>query len=139
VQAGERRHTTDLALQRKVQSAFMAAAAGGDIDALIKLLAPDVVAMGDGGGIGSAARRPVIGQLQVARFILGLFRLAEREGAILEPVLVNGDLGLQFEADSELAEIGVSTMSIDEDGQITGIYNMVNPEKLTRIERLKPR
>jgi RNA polymerase sigma-70 factor (ECF subfamily) len=139
VQAGERRHTTDLTLQRKVQDAFLAAAAGGDIDALIKLLAPDVVAIGDGGGIGSAARRPITGRLQVARFILGLFRLAEKEGAVLEPVLVNGDLGLQFEADSELAEIGVSTLSINEDGLITGIYNQVNPEKLTRIERLKRR
>jgi len=139
VQAGERRHTTDLALQRKVQDAFLAAAAGGDIDALVKLLAPDVVAIGDGGGIGAAARRPITGQIQVARFILGLFRLAEKEGAFLEPVLVNGDLGLQFEADSEIAQIGVSTLSINEDGLITGIYNQVNPEKLTRIERLKPR
>src|SRR5690348_9526178 len=139
VQAGERPHTTDLALQRKVQSAFMAAAAGGDIDALIKLLAPDVVAMGDGGGLAAASRRPVTGRLQVARFIIGLFRLADREGAVMEPVLVNGNLGLQFEADSELAAFGVSTMSINEDGQITGIFNIVNPEKLTRVERLKPR
>jgi len=138
VQAGERRHTTDLALQRKVQSAFLAAASGGDIDELIKLLAPDVIAMGDGGGIGPAARQPVTGQLQVARFILGLFRLADKERARLQPVLVNGDLGLQFEADSELAQIGVSTMSVDENGLITAIYNQVNPEKLTRVERLTP-
>ena len=138
VQAGERRHTTDLALQRKVHSAFMAAAAGGDIDELIKLLAPDVIAMGDGGGIGPAARQPVKGPLQVARFIAGLFRLAEKEGAHLEPVLVNGDLGFQFEADSGPAQMGVSTMSVDENGLITGIYNQVNPEKLVRVERLRP-
>ena len=78
VAAGERRHTADLALQRKVQSAFLAAASGGDLEELLKLLAPDVVALGDGGGIGPAARQPVTGPVQVARFILGLFRLAER-------------------------------------------------------------
>jgi RNA polymerase sigma-70 factor, ECF subfamily len=136
VAAGERRHTADLALQRKVQSAFLAAASGGDMDELIKLLAPDVVAMGDGGGIGPAARQPVIGPLKVARFIVGLFRQAEKAGAHVEAVLVNGDLGLQFEAVANLAEVGVSTMSIGPDGLITGIYNQVNPEKLTRVERL---
>ncbi len=72
----------------------------------------------------------------MARFILGLFRLAEKAGARLEVVLVNGDLGLQFEAVSGLAEIGVSTMSIGPDGLINGVYNQVNPEKLTRVERL---
>jgi len=134
VAAGERRHSTDRALQRKVHHAFVAAASGGNIDALLELLAPDVVALGDGGGVAAAARAPVVGALKVARFVAGLFRQAERIGVTLEPVLVNGDIGVVVRGDPPQApEVAVMTVSVDPEGRIVAVYNILNPAKLTRL------
>nr|BFF10207.1 hypothetical protein GCM10025699_15100 [Microbacterium flavescens] len=54
-----------------VARAFAAAAATGDLAALVAILDPDVVLRADGGGLVSAARRPVFGADRVARFLLG--------------------------------------------------------------------
>lgn len=56
----------------RVVRAFAAAAAGGELRALIAILDPDIVLVSDGGGRVSAARRPVRGEDRVARFLLGL-------------------------------------------------------------------
>jgi RNA polymerase sigma-70 factor (ECF subfamily) len=128
VAAGERRHTTDRARQAEALAAFTAAARDGDLDALVKVLAPDVVALGDGGGLASAARRPVLGADAVARLVAGLFRRAERDGYTIEPVLVNGDLGLLVRGGGAL--IAATTLAVDPDGRITGVYNQLNPQKL---------
>ncbi|MEV6923579.1 RNA polymerase sigma factor SigJ [Dactylosporangium sp. NPDC051485] len=124
VQAGQRRHTTDRSRQAEVIAAFTAAARDGDLETLAKVLAPDVVALGDGGGLVSATRRPVVGADAVARFVVGLYQRAEREGRTLEPVLVNGDLGILVRT------LGVAVLSISPEGLITGLYNQLNPEKL---------
>ncbi|MEU0560422.1 RNA polymerase sigma factor SigJ [Dactylosporangium sp. NPDC006015] len=126
---GERRHTTDRALQASVLTAFTAAAAGGDIEALLKLLAPDVVALGDGGGVVSAARRPILGASDVARFVLGLYR--RTADVSIEVALVNGDLGLvvHFGGAAAVAGFGIS-----QSGLITGLYNQLNPAKLSLDE-----
>jgi RNA polymerase sigma factor (sigma-70 family) len=60
----------------EVARRFFAAAEGGDLAALLELLAPDVVVVGDGGGKAWAAARPFHGTQQVARFMLGLARRA---------------------------------------------------------------
>jgi RNA polymerase sigma-70 factor, ECF subfamily len=140
VAAGERRHNADLAQQRRVQDAFMRAAAGGDIKTLLKLLAPDVEAIGDGGGVSRAARKPVAGQLRVARFVVGLFRrVGRRPGARFEPVLVNGDLGLIIEStEPSLPGRVVSTLAVGDDGLIHNVFNILNPAKLERVPRLGP-
>ena len=57
--------------QRQVTEQFLAACAGGDVDALLAALAPDVVAVSDGGGKVKAARRPIAGADKVARFLVG--------------------------------------------------------------------
>ncbi|TDQ53273.1 RNA polymerase sigma-70 factor [Actinorugispora endophytica] len=54
--------------------AFLAAARTGDLDRLKALLSEDVVFYSDGGGVVSAARRPVTGRDQVARFLAGVMR-----------------------------------------------------------------
>src|SRR6266508_2823246 len=104
VAEGRPRHRADLNEQRRVLSAFLNAAERGDVDALLAVLAPDVVAIGDGGGVAPAGKAPFVGALQVARFMAGIFRQAARTGGILEPVLVNGALGLL--AEGELAGYG---------------------------------
>src|ERR1700744_2551147 len=65
---------------------FLAAlSGGGDIEAFIALLAPDVVMYGDGGGKAPAARTPIRGREQVARLLRGLARQAPRGAADVRP------------------------------------------------------
>ena len=124
------RHTAGLAEQRKVLGAFLEAANGGDLQALAALLAPEVVAIGDGGGVvPGVGTRPIVGADKVARFFLGIIAgLGEVE---VRTVLVNGSLGLL--ARGELANgrpvVSVVAVAID-GGRITGFFNQLNPEKL---------
>lgn len=137
VAAGGARHNADLAEQRRVLQAFLAAATSGDLQALAAVLAPDVVAVADGGGVISAGRRPVIGADKVARFYAGVFRqrAADTEDVTLEPVLVNGELGLltrgRYVADGRPL-LSVLTLAVA-DGRITALYNQLNPAKLESV------
>jgi RNA polymerase sigma-70 factor, ECF subfamily len=137
VAAGRVRHSATPAEQREVTEAFLNAVRGGDIDALLALLAPDVIAIGDGGGVAPAGRRPIEGGLQVARFMLGLFRTTSKHASLrFEEVLVNGSLGFLFEYGEPPIRV-VMAMSIA-DGRITGIFDQLNPAKLTRVPRVDP-
>ena len=124
------RHTADLAEQRRVLGAFMAAANGGDLQALAALLAPDVVAIGDGGGlIPGVGTRPVVGAEKVARFYLGIAAgLGEVE---VETVLVNGSIGLLVRGRYANGRPLYSVLAVAvDDGLITGLFNQLNPSKL---------
>lgn len=135
------RHTTDHGEQRRILEAFAAAAEHGDLDGLLAVLAPDVVTVGDGGGVAPAARHPITGAVQVARFMAGLFRRTAKEAAkiVAEPVLVNGDLGLLIEV--TIPSLGVQRMVMAlayADGRITAIYNQLNPAKLSGVPAPDP-
>jgi RNA polymerase sigma-70 factor, ECF subfamily len=114
--------------QRAVLGRFADAMARADRGALVALLHPDVVLVNDGGGVVSAARRPVVGPDKVARLLLGLL---ERHGPGLldgRPVLVNGELGLYTPATGTVAaSVTVFTLR---DGLVIGVYGVLNPEKL---------
>lgn len=129
------RHTADLAEQRRVVDAFLAAVTSGDLDGLLKVLAPDVVSIGDGGGVVPAAARPVVGALPVARLMLGLSRIYQRKATRFDftPVLVNGDLGMLFELEFADGTVwrGTTAFTID-GGRITAVFNQLNPAKLGR-------
>jgi RNA polymerase sigma-70 factor (ECF subfamily) len=105
---------------------FFATAATGDIDALITMLAPDVVWTADSDGKASAARKPVAGAQRVARLILGLLRFAGDEGRV-EPAFYNGAPALVLYLGDNLE--GVISVEIT-CGVITHFYAMRNPEKL---------
>jgi SnoaL-like domain/Sigma-70, region 4 len=110
---------------------FFEAAAGGDMDALLGLLAPDVVAHGDGGGKAQAVGRPVTGRLQVARFLTGLFRRGWTLGASLRLAWVNGQPGAVL-YDTQGRVIAVAGLDIA-GGQIQAIHSVVNPDKLGHL------
>jgi RNA polymerase sigma-70 factor (ECF subfamily) len=134
------RHRSDRAEQRRVVAAFVAAAESGDLDGLLSILAPDVVAVGDGGGVVPAGRHPIEGAVPVARFMAGLFRRAFHDGAdvFVEPVLVNGELGLLLELTLPSGERLRAIMAFAiEDGRITGIFDQVNPAKLSSVPSLR--
>src|SRR5439155_21537515 len=81
----------NIALQRRVVDAFLAAARGGDFDALLTVLAPDVVLRFDFGE--QLGRAPLFGADAVAEHVLAT---APRFIAFAKPVLVNGSAGLMF-------------------------------------------
>jgi RNA polymerase sigma-70 factor (ECF subfamily) len=122
------RFTIDAAQQSEAVGAFLAACADGRVEALVGVLAPDVVLRSDGGGLVSGvARQPVIGADNVARLLLGV---ASKHSAFPWTRRVNGAAGLVFEgADGVVGVMGFTVA----DGRITEIDFVVNPEKLRRV------
>lgn len=116
---------------RTVVEAFQRAVETGDVDSLLDVLAPDVVALSDGGGIKQAMPRPIVGADKVSRLYgVGLKHAGQAMSA--EPVEVNGRPALLIRLDGELD--GIMAFRI-EDGLVTGIYYVRNPEKLSRLEK----
>ncbi len=116
---------------RDALEAFQRAAETGDLQHLLDILAPDVVFLGDGGGVVQAALVPVVGAGRVARFLAaGLDRIAA--AASLQPAQVNGYPALILRLNGEIDT--VIAVRID-DGLITGLYAVRNPEKLPHMEQ----
>ncbi|BCJ53748.1 RNA polymerase sigma factor SigJ [Actinoplanes sp. NBRC 14428] len=133
---GQARNTAGRTEQRKVLEAFLAAATSGDLHALAAVLAPDVVTVGDGGGVVNAGRNAIVGAAKVARFWAGvLARLArETDGVVTEPVLVNGDAGVLVTGRYADGRELLSVLSVAvADGRITALYNQLNPAKLGSV------
>lgn len=115
---------------RTALTAFQRAVDTGDLQDLLDLLAPDVVLLGDGGGVVRALQKPVVGAGRVGRALAtGLRKVA---GAGLEPVQINGYPALILRIGDEVDT--VLAVRIDE-GLITGLYAVRNPEKLSHIRR----
>ncbi|MER5419436.1 sigma-70 family RNA polymerase sigma factor [Streptosporangium roseum] len=123
------RFDVDADEHRRVVEAFARASTGHDIDALLALLDPDVVLRSDGGGLVTAARRPVRGADRVSRFLVGV---AERfgDGGRFTPATVNGRPGLLRFRDGALSGVYGLTVA---GGRITEIHIVVNPEKLRSV------
>ncbi|KAB2349663.1 RNA polymerase sigma-70 factor [Actinomadura rudentiformis] len=116
---------------RAALQAFQRAVDTGDLQSLFDILAPDVVALGDGGGVKQAIPRPIVGAGKVVRLFAAGLNAAD--GAVsVEPVQVNGGPALLLRLDGEVE--GIVAMRI-EDGLITGLYVVRNPEKLARVDR----
>jgi len=115
----------------EVARRFLAAAEGGDLSALLELLAPDVTMTGDGGGKAWAVARPVHGRDRVARFMLGLSRLGPKWGVRVEPAWVNGQPGaVAYDAGGRV----VSVLALDiADGLVQAVRSVVNPDKLRHL------
>jgi RNA polymerase sigma-70 factor (ECF subfamily) len=116
---------------RDALEAFQRAAETGDLQRLLDILAPDVVLLGDGGGVVQAVPRPIVGAGKVARVLAtGLGRIAA--AASLQPAQVNGYPALILRLNGEIDT--VLAVRID-DGLITGLYAVRNPEKLSHMEQ----
>jgi RNA polymerase sigma factor (sigma-70 family) len=105
---------------------FKQAWEAGDIDALIGLLDPDATVIADGGGLVSAALRPIEGGEQIARYLAGLAGGAPSNVTILERT-VNGQPGLV----AQQGGVTVAVYAFDVAGnRITHIWAVRNPDKL---------
>ena len=110
----------------------------GDLSAVVELLHPDAVLIGDSDGKAKTAARIMVGPDKIARFALGLIRqYGEDKLYAGVPVLINGDLGLLLpDIPSDGVHRALSrrvTMLSIRDGKIVAIYDIVNPDKLTRV------
>ncbi|MEU9315035.1 RNA polymerase sigma-70 factor [Streptomyces sp. NPDC048295] len=119
---------------RAALESFLQALESGDLQGLFDVLAPEVVYMGDGGGVKHAALRPIVGADKVARLLVG--GLGKNTVPIaFGPTVVNGSPALAIHLDGELDAI-MATRA--EAGRITGLYVVRNPEKLSRIASETP-
>jgi RNA polymerase sigma factor (sigma-70 family) len=130
VHARRPRYQADRRLQRQVTERFVTAAFGGDLAALMELMAPEVTLWTDSGGRG-ASPRPITGPDKVARLLTGV---TARLPATLDIRyrLVNGDpSAVVFAEDSPYA---VMVLDLDpDDERIRGVYGVLNREKLSHI------
>jgi RNA polymerase sigma-70 factor (ECF subfamily) len=110
---------------------FFEAAAGGDMDALLGMLAPDVVVYGDGGGKAQAIGVPLHGREPAARLLSGLFRRGRSLGTSLRLAWVNGQPGaIGYDAAGRVFTVFELEAA---DGVVQAIRAVVNPDKLGHI------
>jgi DNA-binding Lrp family transcriptional regulator len=130
VAARRPRIQVERAEQERVIERFLAALNTGDVQGLMDVLAPDVVLVADGGGVVTAAVRPIVGAEKLGAFLAaGL--AAVGPGLVGNPVWLNGAPGARIEIDGALAAAISLTV---EHGRITRIYSIVNPHKLGRFD-----
>jgi len=116
---------------RDALEAFQRAVETGDLQHLLDILAPDVVFLGDGGGVVQAVLVPVVGAARVGRLLaVGLNRIADT--ASVQPAQVNGYPALIIRFNGEIDTVIAARI---DDGLVTGLYAVRNPEKLSHMEQ----
>jgi ketosteroid isomerase-like protein len=117
----------DLARQREIVGAFLAAARNGDFDALVSLLDPDVVVRVDFGAAGIGMVREVRGAEAAARQALTYSPL----GLVTKTALVNGVVGAVSVKDGLVYSVGAITVRGD---RIVALDILADPERLRRLD-----
>jgi RNA polymerase sigma-70 factor (ECF subfamily) len=125
------RPVVDPAEHRRVVAAFAVAATSGDLATLVAVLDPEVVLVSDGGGIVTAARRPIQGADKVARFVLGVLAKGQF-GNEIELVQVNGSPGFAVHDAGHLAAVVALTVA---GGRVARLDLVVAPDKLRHDSR----
>ena len=121
---------TDLARQREVVDAFLAASRAGDFDALLAVLDPDVVRRADIGAVRAGFSREVRGAQAVAEQALTFWRFAR--SARTRPALVNGVAGVvSWSPDGQ--PFGVMGITVRH-GKIVEIDILADPERLRQLD-----
>lgn len=121
----------DLARQREVVSAFFMATRGGDFDALVALLDPDVVVRIDAGARRSAASMELHGADAVARQVLtGLSSVLALPTVAMRPALINGAAGIIFTMSGRPVTVMGFTVA---EGRIVEIDSIADPERIRGI------
>jgi len=117
----------NLVQQRQVVDAFFAAARGGDFEALVAVLHPDVVLRADGGVSRPKLSRTIRGAEAVARSA----QSAAMPTAVLRPVLVNGAAGVLVLVNGRLFSVMAFTVNT---GKVVEIDVIADPERLSQLE-----
>ena len=132
VQARRKRfEPMDATRSAEITEQFMNAAATGDMEGLLSMLAPDAIWTADSDGKASAARRPVVGADKVAKAIIGLFRIGRKLPDVrIESAVYNSAPAMIVYSGDRLEGVFVFEVI---DGKITNFYAMRNPDKLATI------
>jgi RNA polymerase sigma-70 factor (ECF subfamily) len=125
----ERRTPVAKAEQRRLLTAFVAAARAGDLAALEELFALDVTSYSDGGGAVRASRFPVVGATRVAKY-LRAFASRFWAGVDVAYTSANGQSAALLSRDGEV--FAVLTVNASEQG-IDQVLWMMNPAKITAV------
>ncbi|OZV77412.1 RNA polymerase subunit sigma-70 [Micromonospora echinospora] len=132
---GKTRTEIDKAAARRIVEEFLAAAASGQTEPLVRLLTADAIAIGDGGGKVPARARAFEGAVAVAKFLRGLFKPSETKRAIVGGApevyawTANGEPAVVAVVDGRV--VGVMCLEVTAEG-IAAFRNQVNPDKLER-------
>ncbi len=114
---------------------FLRATSQGDMDALVDLLASDVVLHSDGGGKALAVPNLISGASNVDRGILGSLEKLVPRNLLTRIAAINGQPGIV----SYLNAKPYSVLTLDtSEGRIRAIYVLTNPEKLAHLPDLPP-
>jgi RNA polymerase sigma-70 factor (TIGR02957 family) len=117
--------------REEVARRFFDAARGGDLDGLLRALAPDAVYYGDGGGKARAVAMPLHGRDRVARFLAGLFRRFQKLESTVLIAEVNGQPGaVTYGGDGRV--LNVFALDIT-DGVVQSVCCVANPDKLRHL------
>ncbi|MDT0447647.1 sigma-70 family RNA polymerase sigma factor [Streptomyces hesseae] len=117
----------DLGRQWEVVDAFLAASRGGDFDALVTLLDPEVVLRADTGvGLPGASR-----ELRGPAAVAGQALLFQRAAGFAHPALVNGAAGIVSIVDGRPTAVLGFTIT---DGRIVEIDILADPERLSALD-----
>ncbi len=114
--------------QQEAVHRFLAAIRHGDLQGLLDILAPDVIAVGDGGGLAPAVRRPIQGAQRVAGLLIGGVRPVDFE---IQAVWLNGSPAARIDIGGQVA---AALSLVVENGRIAHIYGITNPDKLARLD-----
>ncbi|MGW1775825.1 RNA polymerase sigma factor SigJ [Streptomyces sp. NPDC002104] len=132
VQARRTRFASEPAQRGEVTRRFLEACAGGDLNAVMELLAPEVTAWSDGGGKVTAARRPLHGADHVARWLLGMLAKPALRAVTLESARVNGEESVVFVyGGSARAALTYDLDAVH--GRVVNLRLQVNPEKVAGL------
>ena len=135
VQARRPRFVADPQVRLEVTQRFVDAIVGGDLDALLEVLAPDVTLWADGGGKAKAPLRPIHGADKIARFFVAIGAEALPPGASIEIVEVNE--GPAAVLVGPAGAIAVLQLDLGDDRRVTDLRLVGNPDKLTGLAALR--
>ncbi|AJE85518.1 MULTISPECIES: sigma-70 family RNA polymerase sigma factor [Streptomyces] len=127
VQAVDTSPDSDLPRQRAVVDAFLAAARGGEFEALLALLDPDVVLRVDAAATPAGAPMEIVGAQPVAAQA-GLY---SGRAHLARTALVDGRLGLATAAPRQLSVVMDFTVS---EGRITAMNIIADPTRLAGLD-----
>jgi len=135
VAARRPRLQVDRRRQQVVTEQFLAAATGGDINALLELMAPDVALWTDGGGKVRQALKPVVGAERVAAWFAGVsqrpYEGVEPSAMAVDIVELNGVPAVVFTGAGRV--VAVLSLDLDAAGRVVAIHNIANPDKLRAV------
>ena len=130
VDAGGARYRADRYTHNEVVERFLSACQNADLDALLAVLAPDVVLVSDGGGVAKAPVRPISGEDKVGRFMIGATTKGVADATVQLEVF-NGQLGLVARVDGRAV---VALAFRIADGRVQTLHLVANPEKLAALD-----